>query len=273
MKKKRFTARVFCLMLLGAAVGCTSQPATTEGPATAAPPTPAPPSAPAAIHWTYRGEEGPEHWGTLAKDFALCSIGTKQSPIDIARPSPKDLSNIVFHYQPSRTAIVNNGHTIQVSYDAGNSIEVDGARYELVQFHFHAPSEHTIDGKPADAEVHLVHQSATGQLAVVGVLIDKGGENAALKPVLDKLPAHEGPAQPIDAAINTEELLPMQRTTFRYEGSLTTPPCTEGVTWLVMTQPIHMSANQLGALADLLHGNNRPVQPLNQRSVVQDRSK
>lgn len=266
-RRRLLTVCCCCAILLVAASACTSPP-----PAPPAAPAQHAASTPAAVHWTYHGQEGPEHWGALSKDFALCSNGTKQSPIDIVNRAPKDLPNIVFHYQASIPKIVNNGHTIQVSYDPGNSIEVDGEPYALVQFHFHAPSEHSVNGKLADAEVHLVHQNASGKLAVVGVLINKGAENALIKPVLDSLPNHEGPAQPLAAPFNPEGLVPMRQTTFRYEGSLTTPPCTEGVTWLVMTEPIQMSARQLAAFADLFKGNNRPVQPLNQRPVVEDTS-
>jgi carbonic anhydrase len=147
---------------------------------------------------------------------------------------------------------------------------VNGATYELVQFHFHAPSEHTIDGKHADAEVHLVHRNAAGQLAVVGVLIKKGLENRASKSLWDNLPTHAGPARPLSEPVNPDGLLPVRRTSYRYEGSLTTPPCAEGVTWMVMTEPIQLSAMQLKLFEKLIKRNNRPVQPLNRRTVIED---
>jgi len=119
----------------------------------------------ATVHWTYEGEEGPEHWGEIDPAYAVCGTGTSQSPIDIASPSEKNLANISFHYQPSEIDILNNGHTVQVNYDAGSYIEFDGVRYDVAQFHYHAPSEHAIDGKLFAAEIHIVHKNADGQLA------------------------------------------------------------------------------------------------------------
>ena len=142
------------------------------------------------IHWGYSGAGGPAHWGALEPDFAACSNGKNQSPVDITHAAPSDIPNIVFSYSPSAVNIVNNGHTIQVNYDAGSYIEIDGVRYDLVQFHFHAPSEHTINGKRYPAELHLVHKSASGELAVVGVMFEKGTENLALAPVWSHLPAN-----------------------------------------------------------------------------------
>jgi carbonic anhydrase len=230
-------------------------------------PTPA-----AAAHWSYSGEDGPSHWDKVNRDFALCAAGTRQSPVDIAEPSPQDLPDIVFKYQPSRVNILNNGHTIQVQYDPGSYIEVEGTRYDLAQFHVHAPSEHTLHGKPADAELHFVHKAESGKLAVVGVLLNTGSENAALKPVWDNLPAQSGPVQSANATINAESLLPARRTTYRYDGSLTTPPCSEGVRWLVITDPIQLSEAQLAAFTAIFKLNSRPVQPMNQRQILQDSS-
>jgi len=226
-----------------------------------------------APHWTYAGEAGPEHWAALSPEFAVCGTGHRQSPIDIAATSPQDLPNIGFHYQPSRLNIVNNGHTIQVNYDAGSYIDLDGARYDLAQFHFHAPSEHTSNGKAADAEVHFVHKNADGQLAVLGVLIEAGDANTALAPAWEHLPAQEGPVQTFDMQIAAEALLPADRLTDRYIGSLTTPPCTEDVRWNVMTSPVHMSSSQLDALKRIVGHNNRPIQPLFDRKVLQDTSR
>jgi carbonic anhydrase len=226
-----------------------------------------------AIHWTYEGETGPKHWGALSKDFAECSTGREQSPINITKPARENLRNIVFNYRPAKVSVENTGHTIQVDYSPGNSIEVNGSKYELVQFHFHAPSEHTLNGKHADAELHLVHKSASGQLAVVGVFINKGSENRALKPVFDNLPTRAGTANNLDQPVNPESLLPIRRTTYRYEGSLTTPPCSEGVTWLIMTAPIQLSPKQLATFDKLFKGNDRPVQPLNGRTLIEDTSR
>ncbi|WP_309715260.1 carbonic anhydrase family protein [Armatimonas sp.] len=223
-------------------------------------------------HWTYEGEEGPRHWAELAPDFAPCSDGHIQSPIDLIKPTLTDLTNLKFFYQPSRLNAVNNGHTIQQTYDAGSYIELDGVRYDLLQFHFHSPSEHTINGHYAEAEVHLVHKSADGKLAVVGIMIEKGAENAAIKVISDRYSdlALSGPIVASSVTLNATALLPTGQKTFRYEGSLTTPPCTEGVKWNVMVDPIHMSSAQLEGMKHLHEANNRPLQSLNGRPLLED---
>lgn len=233
-------------------------------------PAPAPTAAATPVHWTYEGEEGPAHWGELSSNYAACSSGKKQSPVDLTGADQKDIANVVFHYNPSKVNIINNGHTIQVNYDAGSSIEVDGKAYDLIQFHFHAPSEHSINGKLADAEVHLVHKNTDGKLAVVGVLINKGPANNAVQSFWGSLPAQTGPQQTTDAQVNANDFLPAVQTTYRYEGSLTTPPCSEGVQWIVMTQPITFSDEQLATFTRLFEVSNRPVQNLNGRTEVQD---
>jgi carbonic anhydrase len=226
---------------------------------------------PAPVHWSYTGEAGPDAWGTLSPDYALCDDGTTQSPIDMAQFTETDLENIVFSYQLSNLNMVNNGHTIQVNYDEGSFIEVDGVRYDLLQFHFHAPSEHLIDSQPSDGELHLVHKSADGATAVVGLFLLQGEiENASLAPIFDNLPAEEGQVQTIDTQINAGFFLPMGKGTFRYGGSLTTPPCTEGVSWFLMTLPIEISVEQFAAFTAIIDANNRPVQPVNDRAVTED---
>lgn len=225
----------------------------------------------APAHWTYEGEEGPENWGEIDPAYATCGTGTSQSPIDISAPSEQDLSNISFHYQPSEVNILNNGHTAQVNYDAGSYIELDGVRYDVAQFHYHAPSEHALDGQLFAAELHIVHKNADGKLAVVGLLLQEGAENAAFDPFLNNLPAEQSDVKDAGVKINAADLLPAVQTTFRYSGSLTTPPCTEGVSWLVMTTPVELSAAQLTALEELFgHPNNRPVQELNDRPLAED---
>ncbi len=224
----------------------------------------------AAAHWTYEGEEGPEHWGEIDPAYAVCGTGTSQSPIDISTPNEQDLANISFHYQPSEVNILNNGHTVQVNYDAGSYIELNGARYDVAQFHYHAPSEHAIDGKLFAAEIHVVHKNADGQLAVVGILLEDGAENTAFAPFIDNLPAEKADVKDTGVRINAADFLPAVQTTFRYSGSLTTPPCTEGVNWLVMTTPIELSTTQLSALDVLFEDNNRPLQELNDRPLAED---
>lgn len=222
-------------------------------------------------HWTYEGEEGPDYWGELDPSYAVCSTGASQSPVDISTPLEQDLANIDFYYQPSGVNILNNGHTVQVNYDAGSYIQLDGVRYDIVQFHYHAPSEHAVNGKLFAAELHIVHKNADGGLAVVGILMDKGAANEAYQPFIENLPEEKSDAKNTGSIINAADLLPAVQTTFRYGGSLTTPPCTEGVSWLVMTTPVEISSEQIEALASLFEeGNNRPVQPLNDRPLTED---
>ena len=221
-------------------------------------------------HWTYEGEGGPAHWGELDTAYATCGTGQEQSPVDIVAPSTQDLTNISFHYQPSQLNILNNGHTVQVNYDAGSYIELDDARYDVLQFHYHAPSEHTVNGESFPAELHIVHKNADGNLAVVGVLLKEGAENSAYAPFLNNLPASETEAKNAGVTIDAAELIPSVQTTYRYDGSLTTPPCSEGVKWLLMTTPVELSAEQLSTLGNLFEKNNRPVQPLGERMPVED---
>ena len=220
--------------------------------------------------WGYEGTHGPEHWGSLDPGFAVCSTGREQSPIDLTDAEPGALSEIGFDYAPSPISILNNGHTIQVNYEPGSGIVLGGTRYELDQFHFHHRSEHTVDGADFPLEMHLVHASADGGLAVVGVFLAEGGVNEALAPVFGQMPDESGPAAMVEGTVDASALLPARRTTWRYPGSLTTPPCSEGVSWLVMTEPVTASREQIEAFRVLFPGNNRPVQPLNGRRLVTD---
>ncbi len=222
------------------------------------------------VHWAYEGEEGPEHWGELSPDFAACSAGVEQSPIDIPQTASVNPADILFNYQPTALTIVNNGHTIKVDYDGGSSIEVDGATYNLLQFHFHALSEHTVNGNYSDVEMHLVHQSADGNFAVVGVMMNRGNENQAFAPVWDNLPAEEGEPETIGGVtVNADDLLPQERSYHRYNGSFTTPPCTEGVKWFVMNTPVELSEAQAAAFEQIYKDNFRPTQPFNDRAFLQ----
>ncbi len=227
----------------------------------------------AHAHWSYEGATGPRHWGSLSPDYALCASGTSQSPIDIRDTTSVDLQNLELHYVSVPVEIVNNGHTVQVNYAPGSHLDVDGVRYDLLQFHFHAPSEHTIAGKHASAEMHLVHKSATGALAVVGVLIEEGEHNAHFDAIWNNLPAQAGPAKRFDVQINAADLLPADARTYRYLGSLTTPPGTEGVRWHLMVEPVRMSKAQIAAFTRVYRGNNRPTQPLHGRAVQMDSSR
>ncbi len=221
--------------------------------------------------WSYKGETGPDNWGRLKKDYVLCCEGTKQSPIDINNFLVSNIDDIKFNYSPSAINILNDGHTVQINYDSGSSITIGDKRYQLMQFHFHAPSEHAIDGKLAEAEVHFVHAHKTDdgqtELAVIGVMVHEGEENLAFKDIIANLPKYAGDELSIEASVNAEDLMHSNRQVYRYEGSLTTPPCSEGVNWNVMVKPIDMSREQLDALSKVLHNNNRPLQALNGREI------
>lgn len=233
-------------------------------------PAPAPEPAAHAVHWSYSGPTGPAYWGTLSPEFALCATGRSQSPIDIASAAPRDLPNIEFRYQPSPLSIVNNGHTVQVVCAPGSFITLEGERFDLQQFHFHLPSEHTVRGAHADAEMHLVHKSAAGRLAVVGVMLREGAANPAFDVVAGNLPQAGQKIDNPKISVNPASLLPADQRTYRYDGSLTTPPGTEGVRWCVMVEPVSMSSSQFAAFRALYTGNNRPVQNLNGRAVIED---
>ena len=228
-------------------------------------------SHPEQAEWGYGVENGPAVWGQLSPEYALCAVGTHQSPIDLVNPTSAALPAIAFNYQPTALRIQNNGHTIVVASLPENWIEVDSTRYELLQFHFHAPSEHTVAGQSFAMEMHLVHQNKDGALAVIGVLIERGKEHAAFNPLWAHLPSTPGAVQQIEqVAVDAGDLLPSARSYYRYDGSLTTPPCSEGVQWFVLTTPIALSEAQVAAFAAIVHGNNRPVQPLNGRQLLAD---
>ncbi len=222
------------------------------------------------LHWAYSGTEGPDHWGELSDDFAVCATGHAQSPVDLSGEEAADLPDIIFNYQPSALNILNNGHTIQVNYEPGSTIDLNGTTYELKQFHFHVHSEHTIDGMAYPLEMHLVHQNAEGQLAVVGVMAEAGAVNDPLAAVWENMPTAADETVHVDTMINAADLLPTDITYYGYSGSLTTPPCSEGVKWHVLTTPIQLSTTQLDTMATLLHNNFRPVQDLYARDVTVD---
>ncbi len=219
-------------------------------------------------HWGYSGAIGPDQWKTLKPEFAACA-GRNQSPIDVAQTIEAELKPVQFSYQPGGGEVVNNGHAIQVNYDAGSSITVDGIRFELKQFHFHSPSENRINGKSFPLEAHLVHADKDGNLAVVAVMFDEGKANATIGSAWSKMPKAEGGTNPLPAKAAAAGLLPADRDYYRYNGSLTTPPCTEGVRWIVMKKPMTVSKEQVEAFKSTLgFANNRPVQPVNARPVL-----
>ncbi len=221
-----------------------------------------------AAHWDYTGAGAPEHWGGLQPEYSTCTEGREQSPIDISTVTITSLPTIEFNYQPSPLEIVNNGHTIQVNYAPGSYITVGDKRYDLLQFHFHSPSEHTIGGKIFDLGAHFVHKAEDGQLAVIGIVFKDGGANNALSKVWLNMPDKAGTTiKSQDIMVNAADFLPRDFTYFNYNGSLTTPPCTEGVNWMVMATPNTVSAQQVKAYTGLFPHSARPVQPLNGRVV------
>lgn len=220
--------------------------------------------------WNYQGHTGPTHWGELDEKFEACRLGTHQSPIDIRDKDAVKaaLPAIEFDYHASPLKIIDNGHTIQVNYAPGSSITVGGKRYDLVQFHFHKPSEEHVNGKAYPMVAHLVHRASDGTLAVVGVLLQQGSNQATLAKVFDHLPSKTGQeVEVIGEQVDINNLLPKNRAYYTYGGSLTTPPCSEGVTWFVLKHPSHISAVQLSQFAHRYAMNARPVQPLNGRTV------
>ena len=213
-----------------------------------------------AAHWDYGGSGGPDTWGRMKPEFSKCATGTRQSPIDIRDGIKVELDPVQFDYKPSGFRVIDNGHTVQVNVAAGNSIEVMGRRYELVQFHFHRPSEERVDGRQFDMVVHLVHKDIDGRLAVVAVLIERGSALPVVQSVWNNLPLEKGDEVAARGALNLNDLLPAERNYFTYMGSLTTPPCSEGVLWMVMKQPVQISADQIGIFARLYPMNARPIQ-------------
>lgn len=217
-------------------------------------------------HFAYTGAEGPEEWGDLDSDWKTCKKGKAQSPIDIA-PKASTASPITFRYKATPGTVVDNGHTLQVNLAEGSSIMIDDHAYELVQFHVHTPSEHTIAGEKYPLEVHLVHKDRDGKLAVVGVLYDMGADSKALGAVWKKWPAKPNSEKKLDKPFDPSALLPETRTVYRYEGSLTTPPCTEGVVWNVMRRTMTDSKADLTLVGLHMAPNARPVQPLGDRTI------
>ncbi|MDZ7589351.1 MAG: carbonic anhydrase family protein [Rubrivivax sp.] len=220
------------------------------------------------VHWGYSGAVAPDKWTTLKPEFAACA-GRNQSPIDVAGTTEAEMKPVQFGYEAGGAEVLNNGHTIQVNYDAGSGITVDGIRFDLKQFHFHSPSENRINGKSFPLEAHLVHADKDGMLAVVSVMFEEGKANPTIGAAWSKMPKAEGEKNPLPVKAAAAGLLPTDRDYYRYNGSLTTPPCTEGVRWVVMKKPMTVSKEQIQAFQTTLgFANNRPVQPVNARPVL-----
>jgi carbonic anhydrase len=253
---------------VGSALGCTccltASGASVIGAARAAA------TAGESPDWSYGGSTGPQHWGDLSPAFKVCKLGLEQTPIDLASSIHGELDGrLDIDYKPLPLRIINNGHSIQVNADPGSACIIGGTRYELLQFHFHHPSEHLLSGKPFDLEVHFVHQGTSGDLAVIGVFIKPGARSAALAPIFDAMPQHEGPERSTGGSIDASALLPQGSSYFRYAGSLTTPPCSEGVTWTIFRDAIEASPEQIRQFAGLFPNNARPVQGRNRRFVIE----
>ncbi|WP_162044798.1 carbonic anhydrase [Undibacterium sp. YM2] len=214
----------------------------------------------ADIHWSYQGEGGPLNWGKLNTANAKCDSGDRQSPIDIRDGIKVNLDPIAFDYKPSRFSVLDNGHTIQVNIGAGNYINVLGHNYELVQFHFHKPSEERVNGKSFEMVAHLVHKDADGKLAVVAVLIERGKSHSLVQQVWNNLPLEKNDPVQALTTMDMNDILPVKRDYYTYMGSLTTPPCSEGVLWLVMKEPVEISPDQLIIFSRLYPMNARPIQ-------------
>ena len=233
----------------------------------------------AGIHgeWGYSGDGDPAHWGDIKSEFFMCRDGKNQSPINIQKSETiqaAGLKDIIFHYVTNAVEAVNNGHTVKVSVASGSYIELDGIQFELKQFHFHSPSENKIDGKDFPLEAHFVHASKDGQLAVVAVMYEQSKENKVLKKICNKIFSHMD--EVTECALSSKDintLLPVNKAYYIFDGSLTTPPCSEGVRWLVLQDYPQVSAEQAKKFVNVMMKgrNNRPVQPLNARKVLKNK--
>jgi carbonic anhydrase len=231
----------------------------------------APTGAAADKTWAYAGPNGPAKWAKLEKSFATCGSGTLQSPIDIpdAHARKGDLPPLLFNYKTSPLKIIDDGHTIQVNYAAEGWVSIEGNRYDLAEIRFHKPSEHKISGKGQEMEAQLVHRAKDGKVAVVAVLLDQGKENPLVKTLWSNLPQTKEKENVVAGVeINALGLLPQNKEYYAFKGSLTEPPCTEGISWYVLKTPMQISADQVARFAKIYPMNARPVQPLNDRDIL-----
>lgn len=225
-----------------------------------------------ASHWSYEGEGSPEHWGALSDEYKTCQSGMNQSPVNIDQSLNAHLTPLNTHYTDGPITLINNGHTIQAGLKntTTDTITIDGKPFTLQQFHFHAPSENTVHGKHYAMEMHLVHKDANGALAVVAVMFDKGAANTELDKLWATMPEKAEQNVNVTTQMDLNALLPAEKMYWRFSGSLTTPPCSEGVTWIVLKHPLTLSAAQLEKFSHTMHhDNNRPTQSLNGRVVVE----
>lgn len=221
-------------------------------------------------HWGYSGDIGPANWGKLSPEFSLCKTGKNQSPVNLTSFIEAQLEPLGLQYGVEAVEVLNNGHAIQVNFAQGGRLEVEGRQYGLKQIHFHSPSENLIDGQPYPLEGHFVHADGNGQLAVVAVMYEEGAENPAIGAAWKQMPAAAGEKKPLSGAGTAEDFLPASLDYYRFNGSLTTPPCTEGVTWLVLKESVKLTADQINQFQKVMGGpNNRPIQPTNARMILE----
>jgi carbonic anhydrase len=253
----RISAGMIAICLVGTVMAVTSAQADN---------TPAP-------AWSYAGVTGPNEWGSLSSQYAACADGSAQSPINITKTKNASLRNLEFDYRRGEAEVFNNGHTVEVEPSPGedNTVRIGSVTYPFTQFHFHAPSEHEVNGKRYPLEIHFVHKTASGQISVVGVFVKEGKRNAEWAKVVNVIPiATADPKATTIEDLDWSKLLPTDQQTIRYNGSLTTPPCSESVKWNVMSTPIEMSKNQIAAFRAQYSDNARPVQPLDGRVPLLD---
>lgn len=222
----------------------------------------------------YSGAKGPSHWGGISEHWGACSAGRNQSPVNLTRLIEADLPPIEVNYATFGAEVINTSHSIQVNYRPGSTLKVDGRSFTLLQFHFHTPSEHHVDDRDFPIEAHLVHQDEQGSLAVVGVLFEFGPPNDLINLIAAAMPAGPGQRSPLGNNLTAQGLLPASRHYYRYNGSLTTPPCSEGVLWIIMRERLTVSRDQVAGFERALgFANNRPIQPANARALMQGRGR
>lgn len=221
------------------------------------------------LHWTYTGETGPDHWGDVSEDFKTCKLGHQQSPIDLGAADLHGRLDVRTAYKPGQLIMLNNGHTIQANIPEGSILSSGISRYKLLQIHFHTPSEETVYGIQYPMVAHFVHVDYSGNLAVLGVLFEEGARNPELDKIINAAPKEEAAAQPVaGVTFDPSRLLPAELSVYRYDGSLTTPPCSEGVRWHVAQARVTASTTQIAAIHAIIGDNARPIQPRNGRLLV-----
>jgi carbonic anhydrase len=220
-------------------------------------------------HWSYEGTHGPESWGDLSPDYIQCKVGVNQSPINITQAIEAELPPLTLDYNSNGIDLINNGHTAQVNVEPGNYLRIEDEEFELVQFHVHAPSEHRIEGKGFLLEVHYVHQNAKGELAVVGVLYEEGKDHPKLTEYLSEVPTVVGKPVKFKMSLIDLQIVEGDKSYFHYNGSLTTPPCSEGVRWYVLKNVLTVSKRRRDMFNQLIGDDARGPQPINARPVLQ----